>query len=188
MVDQITVPTYKQIADRLGILATNYSYMASVFYDVFYNPVPQYVEIKIYNDAGELVEYTIPNRAKDLENLLSGQGKPEGVVEASKGVLYQDLKNGDLYIKETPDGSEGWSEFATRNFLENIFIQGNGDPNGVVVAAKGILYIDVNYASLYIKTTDDSVYIFNKIVVLMDGMSASGAEALSAALNYHLDE
>ena len=149
----ITVPTYEQIATILNKLALNYSYMASVFEQVFYDPTPAYVDIKIYDENGELVTYTIPNRAKDLENLLSGEGSPENYVEGGLGTLYQDLKNGDLYIKETPEGNEGWNQFATKNFLRNIFIQGNGDPNGVVTAPKGILYIDVNFASLYIKTS-----------------------------------
>lgn len=38
------------------------------------------------------------------------------------------------------------------------------------------------------KTIDNDCYIFDKIIVLIDENSASGAEALSAALNYHLDD
>ena len=150
----LLVPTYEQIATILTKLATNYSNLASTFYNIFYSTTPEDVDIQLYNEAGELVTYTIPNRAKDLQNLLSGETVPEGNVEGSKGTLYQDLTNGDLYIKETPDGTEGWNRISTDNFLKSIFIQGNGDPNGSVSAEKGILYIDTNNASLYIKTSE----------------------------------
>lgn len=150
----LLVPTYEQIATILTKLATNYSNLASTFYDIFYSTTPEDVDIQLYNEAGELVTYTIPNRAKDLQNLLSGNTVPEGNVEGTKGTLYQDLTNGDLYIKETPDGTEGWNKFSTEDFLKNIFIQGNGNPNGNVSAEKGVLYIDTNSASLYIKTTE----------------------------------
>lgn len=149
----LLIPTYEQIATILMKLASNYSSIASVFQKVFYDTEPADVDIQIYNEAGELVTYTIPNRAKDLQNLLSGSGTPEGSIAGVKGTLYQDMTNGDLYIKETPDGKDGWNQITTNTYLKNIFIQGNGDPNGSVVAEKGILYIDVDRASLYIKTT-----------------------------------
>lgn len=156
MADEIiTVPTYEQIIKLLSRLATNYSNMASVFYDVFYSTKPDDVTFQMFNKEGELIDVTIPNRAKDLENLLSGEGDPEGAIEASVGVLYQDLLSGNLFIKETDSGNEGWNQFATKTFLENLFIQGNGTPEGVVSAQKGILYIDTNNASLYIHTEDN---------------------------------
>ena len=133
MADEIiTTPTYSQIAQILSRLATNYSNLATVFYDVFYNTTPADVTFQMYDEAGNLQTFTIPNRAKDLQNLLSGEGAPESNVDGVKGTLYQDLLNGDLYIKETEDGSEGWNQVATKGYLQNIFIQGNGDPNGVV--------------------------------------------------------
>ena len=58
-----------------------------------------------------------------------------------------------MYVKETPSGKEGWNQLTTSNYLRNIFIQGNGDPNGNVTAERGILYIDTSSAVLYIKTT-----------------------------------
>jgi hypothetical protein len=152
MADTLLVPTYEQIATLLAKLAYNYSSLASVFEKVFYDKIPDDVEISIYNEAGELVTYTIDNIAKVLQNILSGDVTPEGNVEGTKGSLYQDLTNGDLYIKETPSGKEGWNQITTNTYLRNIFIQGNGDPNGNVVAERGILYIDTSSAVLYIKT------------------------------------
>jgi hypothetical protein len=163
MADKLLVHTYEPIATILTKLDYNYSSLASVFEKVFYDKIPDDVEISIYNEAGELVTYTIENIAKALQNILNGEGAPEGSVPATKGSLYQDLKNGDLYIKETSEGTEGWDKFATDSFLKGVFIQGNGDPNGNVVASKGILYIDVDKASLYIKTTADGNTDWNMI-------------------------
>lgn len=153
MADIINVPTYEQIETILSRLATNYSNIASVFYDVFYNTEAMDVTFKMFDESGVLQTYTIPNRAKDMQNMRSGEGSPEGVLTATMGVLYQDLYNGNLYIKETPSGNEGWSQIATEDYLNELFLRGMGSPEGVVSAPKGVLYIDVNSASLYIKTT-----------------------------------
>lgn len=153
MADKITVPTYEQIETILSKLATNYSNLAHVFYDVFYNTEPMDVTFQMFDEQGELKTYTIPNRAKDMQNIINGEGSPEGNVSGSMGVLYQDLANADLYIKETPDGNEGWIQFATENYLNDIFLRGSGSPEGAVVATRGVLYIDTNGANLYIKST-----------------------------------
>ena len=153
MADKITVPTYEQIETILTKLATNYSNLAVVFYDVFYNVNPMDVTFRMYDESGVLQEYTIPNRAKDMQHLLNGEGSPEGSVYGSLGDIYQDLANGLLYIKETPDGNEGWSAFATQDYLKTFILKGVGSPEGVVVANRGALYIDTSSASLYIKNT-----------------------------------
>lgn len=153
MVDQITVPTYDQIETILTKLATNYSNLAILFYDIFYNTEPKEVTFQMYNEEGVLETYTIPNRAKDMRNILSGNGSPQGSIIASKGVLYQDLTNGDLYIKETPYGDTGWARLITKEELDSIFLNGIGIPEGVVIADKGTLYVDKTNAALYIKTT-----------------------------------
>ena len=153
MADKITVPTYEQIVVILSKLATNYSNLAHVFYDVFYNPEALDVTFKMFDDNGDLQTYTIPNRAKDMQNIKNGEGNPEGVISASMGTLYQDLENAELFIKETPSGNEGWAQLATEDYLNSVFIKGSGSPEGYVSAPKGVLYINTNEASLYIKTT-----------------------------------
>lgn len=153
MADKITVPTYEQIEIILSKLATNYSNLAHIFYDVFYNTEPMDVTFQMFDEQGELQTYTIPNRAKDMQNIRSGEGNPEGNVSGSMGTLYQDLANAGLYIKETPTGNEGWVQIATEDYLDDIFLRGSGSPEGVVVAARGVLYIDTNEANLYIKGT-----------------------------------
>lgn len=154
MVDKITVPTFEQIETILTKLATNYSNLAIVYYDVFYNPTPMDVTLQMYDESGVIQTYTIPNRAKDRANILSGEGSPQGNVEAPKGAIYQDLLNGGLYIKLTQEGVVGWTEFVTNEELRNIIIEGNGLPEGVFTADKGSLYVDKSNAGLYIKTTE----------------------------------
>ena len=75
-----------------------------------------------------------------------------------------------------------------------------GNPGGYISAVRDVLdlfvasnkvvmsTVDKNGNVTTIKTYDDNLYIFSEIIVLIDDMSASGAEALAAALNYHLDD
>lgn len=156
MVDKITVPTFEQIETILTKLATNYSNLAIVFYDIFYNTTPMDVTLQMYDEEGVLQTYTIPNRAKDMSNILNGEGSPEGNIEAGKGIIYQDLSNGKLYIKVTSSGETGWTNFVTNSELQDILIEGVGSPEGVVIADKGALYVDRANAALYIKTQDES--------------------------------
>lgn len=153
MADKITVPTYEQIEVILSKLATNYSNLAHIFYDVFYNTVPMDVTLQMFDEQGELQTYIIPNRAKDMQSIKSGEGNPEGQISGTMGTLYQDLENANVYIKETPEGSEGWAQLATEDYLDDIFLRGSGSPEGSVTASKGVLYIDTNEANLYIKGT-----------------------------------
>ena len=153
MADAITVPTFEQIETILSKLATNYSNLAVLFYDIFYNTTPKEVTFQMYNESGVLQSYTIPNRAMDRAYVLNGEGSPEGVVEAAEGSLYQDLINGILYIKKTSTGSAGWEEFVTAQQLTDLFMEGTGSPEGVVAATKGSLYIDRTNAVLYMKAT-----------------------------------
>ena len=155
MADAITVPTFEQIETILSKLATNYSNIAILFYDIFYNTTPMDVTLQMYDEAGILQTYTIPNRAKDMSNILNGSGSPQGVVEAGRGVIYQDLANGDLYIKALSDGSVGWTKFVTDTELSNMLIEGIGSPEAVVIANKGTLYIDKVNAALYIKAQNE---------------------------------
>ena len=153
MADTINVPTFEQIETILSKLATNYSNLAIVFYDIFYNTTPMDVTFQMYDEAGVLQTYTIPNRAKDMSNILNGSGSPQGNVEADRGVLYQDLLNGDLYIKLTSVGNIGWTKFITNSELQNILLEGVGSPEAVIIADRGTLYVDRADAGLYIKTT-----------------------------------
>lgn len=153
MADIINAPTYEQIATILSHLATNYSNMAMAFYDIFDNTTPMYVEIQMYNEKGELETHTIPNRAMDRQYRISKNGNPQGEESAPKGTIYQDLANGTLFIKEDESSNNGWSRITTDHYLSTFFSKGNGSPEGVVDANKGVLYVDESESSLYIKGT-----------------------------------
>ena len=155
MADQITVPTFEQIETILSRLATNYSNLAILFEDTFFNQEPMEVTFQMYNEEGVLETYTIPNLAMSLANMKQGEGSPEGRVTGVKGAIYQDLSNGDLYIKLLATGDEGWTKFITAAEMKNILVEGFGSPEGVVVANRGTLYTDRSGASLYIKGVND---------------------------------
>lgn len=146
----LNAATYEQIVTLLTQLATNYSNMAGVFYDVFYNSNPENVTFKMFDESGVLRDYTVKNLALSNKYRMTGNGDPEGAVESEKGVIYQDLTGGDLYIKRTEEGTEGWAKLLNKAFLDKFIIQGNIDPNGSVSAPIGTLYVDTVAAGLYI--------------------------------------
>lgn len=150
----IEVASFDQIATILSQLATNYSNLYSDYFNLFYSNIPADVSIQYYDDAGTLRTITIPNRAKDREYILNGEGNPEGNISALIGSIYQDLVNGEVYIKQLASGNkEGWIKIVTEASLKESLISGSGDPSNEVVAPKGTLYIDKDNASLYIKST-----------------------------------
>ena len=150
----LNIATYSQIVTVLSQLATNYTNIFIDYYNIFYNPEPMDVTIQYYTDSGELKTITIPNRAKDRSYILNGEGNPEGVVSAGQGALYQDLKNGNLYLKQQATLDQtGWNAVITAEDLSNFVVQGSGSPEGIEVQPKGVLYIDMTNAALYIKST-----------------------------------
>lgn len=81
----------------------------------------------------------------------------------------------------------------------NLILDLRGNPGGYISSVVEVMDLFVQKDKIVMstknkngdmevyKTQDNNYYLFNKIVVLIDENSASGAEALSAALNYHLD-
>lgn len=84
--------------------------------------------------------------------------------------------------------------------ITGLVLDLRGNPGGYVSSVREVLdlfvsrnkvvmsTVDKHGNETVIKTVDDNKYIFDNIVVLIDDMSASGAEALASALNYHLDD
>lgn len=87
---------------------TNSVNITNKLYDIFFNPTPMDVTFEQYNDNNELVEVTIPNRAKDLKNIKTGNGSPEGQVSGELGSLYIDVDVPQLYIKAEGEADTGW--------------------------------------------------------------------------------
>ena len=82
----------------------------------------------------------------------------------------------------------------------NLILDLRGNPGGYIsavqevldlfVGANKVVMTTINKKGVHnvVKTVNGSFYVFDKIVVMIDENSASGAEALAAALNYHLDD
>lgn len=105
---------------------TNSVNIASKLYDIFINPTPMDVTFEQYNDNNELIEVTIPNRAKDLKNIRIGNVNPEGQVKALVGTLYIDSSTPQLYIKVDGTNENGWvaipNQEETVSILENYLL------------------------------------------------------------------
>ena len=157
----LEIATYQQILTILTQLATNYTSLFTDYYNMFYNETPMDITLKIYDAEGNLIPdqdgtapIVVPNRAKDRTYLLNGTGEPENFVTASRGATYQDLTNGRVYIKLAGDGTaNGWSPIITQANVDDYVLQGEGSPEGIVESSRGIVYVDILNALIYIKTT-----------------------------------
>lgn len=97
------------IAENLTELLANSVNMASVFYDIFLNPVPMDVELIQIDADGKPQTLSIPNRAKDLQRARVGEGSPEGNVVGNIGDIYVNLQTQDCYVKvEGEESNVGW--------------------------------------------------------------------------------
>ena len=157
----IEIATFEQIATVLSQLMTNYNALADNYYNIFYSTTPADITIKLYDSEGNLVSYTIPNRAKDFNYIKNGVGAPENNVPASVGTIYQDTTNGVLYIKQVGTGRTGWVAIPTDTGIE----EGSGSPEGVLTRPKGAIYVDKDSATMYIKTTSVGNTGWSKIAI-----------------------
>lgn len=107
--------TFEDIVELLSHLMTNYTNMARLFNDMFYSTTPKDLSLWLYDEDGVYREHTIPNRASDFKYIVNGKGSPEGVNAANIGTIYQDTKNGELYIKQTGQDKVGWVKIPTIN-------------------------------------------------------------------------
>lgn len=105
------------IAENLTELLQNSVNMTSVFYDIFLNPEPMYVELTQIGANGEVITISIPNRAQDMILASIGTGSPEGVVEAGPGHIYVDSETLTCYVKATGEGNTGWKIILTEQGL-----------------------------------------------------------------------
>lgn len=148
----LDVATFSQIMTLLTQLSTNYTNIFTDYYNIFINPVPMDITLQFFDQDGNLQTIVIPNRAKDREYILNGNGDPNGNVTGNKGSLYQDLENGNVYIN-LDSAIDGWSKIVDESELATYIKQGAGSPEGVVIGTKGLLYIDNEHSGLYMKTT-----------------------------------
>lgn len=160
MADTITPATYEQIVRLLTQLHTNYSNMASVFYDIFYNPNPKNVTFEMFDESNVLRTYTIKNLALSNQYRKIGNEEPEGKVPGAKGTMYQDLSAGEVYIKQSDSGNENWQRLVSKALLDGYIMQGNVNPNGVEDENGTIVgKVNADPGTLYVDTTSTIVYI-----------------------------
>ncbi len=106
-----------EISTNLSQYLTNSLNITRVYFDMFFNPEPMDIELEQYDSDGILQTYTVPNRAKDRRICDSGEGSPEGNVEATLGTFYIDSETSSLYIKTSETGSNGWEYVLTETNL-----------------------------------------------------------------------
>lgn len=111
------------ISENLAELLQNTVNMTSVFYDLFINPVPMDVELKQWDNEGNIVTVSIPNRAKDNQRATVGTVDPEGVVVAPVGSFYVNSTNNAFYVKVSGDDSTGWKVTPTDEGIQAYISQ-----------------------------------------------------------------
>ncbi len=119
------VRTMEDVINLLIILFTNLNNQNELYYNMFLNPTPMDLTLERYDENGELVTVTIPNRAKDNVKTYAGEGNPNGQVSAIQGALYVDNISYSLYYKGYGSDSYGWILiYSTRN-LDYLPVDGD---------------------------------------------------------------
>jgi microcystin-dependent protein len=127
--DISSIKTLQDVINVLSVVYFNMNEIERIYYDMFINPVPMDITFQRYNDQGVLENITLPNRAKDHQDTLTGQGAPEGIVSADIGVLYLDTTSQDLYFKSVGTDAYGWLKiFSSLNLVPDTdFLKPDGD-------------------------------------------------------------
>ena len=105
------------VAENLVELLTNTVNMTDVFYDLFINPTPTDVTLWQYDSDNQLIEVTVPNRAKDRKISLTGTVDPASstdplVQDAAVGVCYVNTATNDVYFRVKATGADLWTQVA----------------------------------------------------------------------------
>ena len=166
-------------------------------------------DIDIKNMTLDQLNNTINNCGKNITLSIIRDNQPltvsTTVEEYDPLTIFTKEYDSISYVKITEfnmDTSEYLEDYFSTlsNEHNNLVLDLRGNPGGYIVAVRDVLdlfvgsgkvvmtTIDKNGNREVIKTKDSGFYIFDKIIVMIDDMSASGAEALAAAMDYHLDD
>lgn len=153
---------------------------------------------KIIADCGESISLAI---IRDNQPIVINTS----VIEYEPLTVFTKEYENVSYVKisefnmDTAADLEDYFSTLSTNY-DNLVIDLRGNPGGYIVSVRDVLdlfvpsdrvvmtTIDKKGNRTVIKTSNDDFYIFDKIIVMIDDDSASGAEALAAALDYHLDD
>lgn len=172
------------IIENLTELLQNSVNMTSIFYDIFLNPTPMDVELKQYDSNSQLITISIPNRAKDREIAIEGEGSPEGVVQANIGAAYVDTVNETVYFKVTGSGNTGWVIVMTQEGV-NTYLRAYLTNNKFVTEDDIGRYLNTNN---YVTSADVSAALATyKPTRIMSSMSTSGTIALEDNVGYAIN-
>jgi len=113
------IRTQEDLINAVSVLYFNLMEIERIYYDMFINTTPMDITFQRYDDLGVLGTITLPNRAKDVQIIVTGSVNPNGNVEAKAGVFYLDTSSTNLYYKSTSAGKEGWvNVLDVNNFVE----------------------------------------------------------------------
>ena len=111
--DLSKIRTLQDVINALNIVYFNMNEIERIYFDMFINPTPMDVTFQRYDDQGVLSTITLPNRAKDRQNMITGSGSPEGKISGDVGAYYLDTVAQNLYFKGSGSSSYGWIEIYT---------------------------------------------------------------------------
>ena len=84
------------------------------------------IELKRYDESGNLQTIVLPNRAKDKVQTYVGNGNPNGNTIAGVGALYIDSTTSELYYKGSGSESYGWVLLYSEDNLDYLRPTGDG--------------------------------------------------------------
>lgn len=130
MSNEVTMEQLEAIQSQLAMLQSDYKNILRTYYNMFYNPIPMNISLKLYNDEGIIETITVPNRASDTSSYTKiYHGNPQGNVLGNLGELCLDTDANNLYYNVDSQGSEGWTEIRTMENFEagRDYLRPDGD-------------------------------------------------------------
>lgn len=109
---------------ELAILMTNSVELQNKMYDIFVNPNPAMVELRVWTDEG-FETFSVPNLALSRIPVITGEGSPLGTVSSAEGTIYIDSASETIYINtgrnkdDQGQSSSGWVKLATADDIDS---------------------------------------------------------------------
>ena len=105
-----------KIQREIAILSTNSVELMNKMYEIFVEPTPCDVELRVWTPEG-FETISIPNLAKSKIPVEVGEGYPTGLDDLTIGSIYIDTQSEKVYIK-IGESDSSWFEFASLAEIE----------------------------------------------------------------------